>query len=40
MKCPYCGYIEDRVIDSRPTDEGRHTEKKRMFQMPEKIYHL
>jgi len=22
MKCPYCGYIEDRVIDSRPTDEG------------------
>jgi len=23
MKCPYCGYIEDRVIDSRPTDEGR-----------------
>lgn len=21
MKCPYCGYIEDRVIDSRPTEE-------------------
>lgn len=22
MKCPYCGFIEDKVIDSRPTDEG------------------
>ena len=22
MKCPYCGYTESRVIDSRPTDEG------------------
>ncbi|HEY8350790.1 MAG TPA: transcriptional regulator NrdR [Clostridia bacterium] len=21
MKCPYCGYLEDKVIDSRPTDE-------------------
>ncbi|MCD6435064.1 MAG: transcriptional repressor NrdR [Clostridiales bacterium] len=22
MKCPYCGYEESKVIDSRPTDEG------------------
>lgn len=22
MKCPYCNYEEDKVIDSRPTDEG------------------
>lgn len=22
MKCPHCGYDEDRVIDSRPVDEG------------------
>ncbi|MDY4045991.1 MAG: transcriptional regulator NrdR, partial [Oscillospiraceae bacterium] len=22
MKCPYCGYSESKVIDSRPTDEG------------------
>ncbi|MDP4092164.1 MAG: transcriptional regulator NrdR [Bacillota bacterium] len=22
MKCPYCGFEEDKVIDSRPTDEG------------------
>lgn len=21
MKCPYCSYVEDKVIDSRPTDE-------------------
>lgn len=22
MKCPFCGYLEDKVVDSRPTDEG------------------
>ena len=22
MKCPFCGYTESKVIDSRPTDEG------------------
>ena len=22
MKCPFCGFEESRVIDSRPTDEG------------------
>ena len=22
MKCPYCGYLESKVVDSRPTDEG------------------
>ena len=22
MKCPHCGYDGDRVIDSRPVDEG------------------
>ena len=21
MKCPFCGYVESKVIDSRPTDE-------------------
>ncbi|ABN51688.1 MAG TPA: transcriptional regulator NrdR [Hungateiclostridium thermocellum] len=29
MKCPYCGYIEDRVIDSRPTDEGSAIRRRR-----------
>lgn len=22
MKCPYCGFVESKVIDSRPTDES------------------
>ena len=22
MKCPFCGYTESRVIDSRPAEEG------------------
>lgn len=29
MKCPYCGYIEDKVIDSRPTDEGTAIRRRR-----------
>jgi transcriptional repressor NrdR len=29
MKCPYCGYIEDKVIDSRPTDEGSAIRRRR-----------
>ena len=22
MRCPFCGYMEDKVVDSRPNDEG------------------
>ena len=29
MKCPYCGFIEDRVMDSRPTDEGSVIRRRR-----------
>ena len=29
MKCPYCGYDESRVIDSRPTDEGERIRRRR-----------
>ncbi len=29
MKCPYCGHLEDRVIDSRPTDEGSAIRRRR-----------
>ena len=29
LKCPYCGYIESRVIDSRPTDEGERIRRRR-----------
>ena len=29
MKCPYCGYEESKVIDSRPTDEGARIRRRR-----------
>jgi len=29
MKCPYCSFIEDKVIDSRPTDEGSAIRRRR-----------
>ncbi len=29
MKCPYCGYVESRVIDSRPTDESSRIRRRR-----------
>ena len=31
MKCPYCGYDESKVIDSRPTDEGERIRRRREF---------
>lgn len=29
MKCPFCGCVESRVIDSRPTDEGERIRRRR-----------
>ncbi|NLT12811.1 MAG: transcriptional repressor NrdR [Clostridiales bacterium] len=29
MKCPYCGYSESRVIDSRPAEEGATIRRRR-----------
>ena len=29
MKCPYCGYSESKVIDSRPTDENSSIRRRR-----------
>ena len=29
MKCPYCGYLESRVVDSRPADEGERIRRRR-----------
>ena len=29
MKCPYCGFDESKVIDSRPADEGRRIRRRR-----------
>jgi transcriptional repressor NrdR len=29
MKCPFCGHDEDKVIDSRPSDEGSAIRRRR-----------
>lgn len=29
MKCPFCGYTESKVVDSRPTDESSSIRRRR-----------
>jgi len=29
MRCPFCGYLEDKVLDTRPTDEGSVIRRRR-----------
>jgi len=29
LKCPFCGYAESKVIDTRPTDEGERIRRRR-----------
>ena len=29
MRCPYCGHLEDRVVDSREAQEGQTTRRRR-----------
>ncbi len=29
MKCPFCGFEESKVVDSRPTDEGARIRRRR-----------
>jgi transcriptional repressor NrdR len=29
VKCPYCGEVDSRVVDSRPTSEGRAIRRRR-----------
>lgn len=29
MRCPFCGFSESKVIDSRPTDEGERIRRRR-----------
>ena len=29
MKCPFCGYEESRVVDSRPADDGERIRRRR-----------
>ena len=29
MKCPYCGQVESKVVDSRPADDGESIRRRR-----------
>lgn len=29
MKCPFCGYLEDRVVDSRPSKDNENVRRRR-----------
>ena len=29
MKCPFCAYLESKVVDSRPADEGASIRRRR-----------
>ncbi len=29
MKCPYCGFMESKVVDSRPTEDGEKIRRRR-----------
>lgn len=29
MKCPYCSYLESKVVDSRPTEDGEKIRRRR-----------
>ena len=29
MKCPFCGNLESKVVDSRPSDEGASIRRRR-----------
>lgn len=29
MKCPFCGYDDSKVLDTRPTDEGNTIRRRR-----------
>ncbi|HIS52017.1 MAG TPA: transcriptional repressor NrdR [Candidatus Onthomonas avicola] len=29
MKCPYCGHIDSKVVDSRPADDGESIRRRR-----------
>ncbi len=38
MKCIYCGHIESKVVDSRPTDEGSSIRRRRECLMCKKRF--
>ena len=38
MKCPFCGFEDTKVIDSRPTDEGGRIRRRRECQKCQKRF--
>lgn len=38
MKCPYCGFAESKVIDSRPTEDGTAIRRRRECSKCEKRF--
>lgn len=38
MKCPYCGFLEDKVIDSRESEDGLQVRRRRECLRCEKRY--
>lgn len=41
MKCPYCGELESKVIDSRPTEDGEKIRRRPgMPALRQAFYHL
>jgi len=38
MKCPYCGHLEDRVVDSRLNKDGTLTRRRRFCELCRRRY--
>lgn len=38
VKCPYCGYTESKVVDSRPTEDGSKIRRRRECLQCEKRF--
>ena len=38
MKCPYCGYLESKVVDSRSTEDGNKIRRRRECLQCEKRF--
>ena len=39
MKCPYCGEVDSKVIDSRPTEDGEKIRRRRECLNCKKRFH-
>ena len=41
MKCPFCAYLESKVVDSRPAEEGsQHPPPPGVPVLPQALHHL